>query len=65
MADLNLKSLHPSLVENDTKVSGCTIKSFTHDTGSGPVLAMVHGWPQSSFEYTHLHPGDSHIKISL
>ncbi|CAK4030073.1 Fluoroacetate dehalogenase [Lecanosticta acicola] len=55
MADQSLKTLHPFLQQNDTKVSsGGTVKSFTHDTGSGPVLCVVHGWPQSSYMWRHV-----------
>lgn len=54
MADQTLKDLHPFLQEQATKVSsGGTVKSFSHDHGSGPVLCMVHGYPQSSYMWRH------------
>jgi len=54
MADQNLQSLHPFLQTNSTTLSvGGVIKSFSHDTGSGPVLCLVHGWPQSSYMWRH------------
>jgi len=51
MATTNLKTIHPSLQENETKTSsGTTVKSFSHDNGSDVILCMVHGYPQSSYE---------------
>ncbi|KAF2160963.1 hypothetical protein M409DRAFT_70047 [Zasmidium cellare ATCC 36951] len=55
MADQTLKTIHPWLQENDTKVSsGGTVKSYSHDLGSGPVLCVVHGWPQSAYMWRHV-----------
>lgn len=52
MADQTLQSLHSFLKANDTKVSsGGTVKSYSHDHGSGAVLCMVHGYPENSFMY--------------
>jgi len=64
MADQTLKTLHSFLQENDSKVSSGTVKSYSHDNGSGPVLCMVHGWPQSSFMFRHI-VADLKDKISL
>ena len=50
MANSTLKTLHPWLQENDTKISsGASIKSFSHDNGSDAILCVVHGYPQSSY----------------
>lgn len=55
MADSTIQKLHSFLKQNDTKVSsGGTVKSYSHDHGSGDVLCMVHGYPESSFMYTIL-----------
>ncbi|KAF2723621.1 alpha/beta-hydrolase [Polychaeton citri CBS 116435] len=58
MADQNLRSLHPFLDSSTTTTTtasgACTIRSFSHDTGSGPILVLVHGWPQSSYMYRHI-----------
>ncbi|EGP90418.1 unnamed protein product [Zymoseptoria tritici ST99CH_1A5] len=65
MADQNLKSLHSFFKENDTKISsGGNVKSFSHDTGSGPILCMVHGWPESSYMWRHM-VADLKDEISL
>ncbi|WPG98884.1 Hypothetical protein R9X50_00168400 [Acrodontium crateriforme] len=57
MADASLKTLHPFLNEVDTKVSsGGTIRSYSHDTRSGPVLLLLHGYPQSSYMWRHIVP---------
>lgn len=50
MADVNLGTLITFLKSHTTQTSaGCTLKSYSHDTGSGPVLVMVHGYPQSAY----------------
>lgn len=50
MADQNLSTLHPFLKQQDTKVSsGGIVQNYSHDHGSGPVLCMVHGYPESSY----------------
>lgn len=65
MADQSLKSLHAFLQENTTQVSsGGKVVSYSHDHGSGPVLCMVHGWPQSSYMWRHV-VSDLKQKISL
>lgn len=52
MADQTVKTLHAFLRQQDTEVeSNVTVRSYTHDTGSGPVLCMVHGYPESSYMY--------------
>lgn len=52
MSDQTIKTLHSFLSENDTKVSSeGIVKSYSHDHGSGPVLCMVHGYPESSYMY--------------
>ncbi|KAK5119037.1 hypothetical protein LTR62_000248 [Meristemomyces frigidus] len=54
MADKSLLTIEPSLKQHDTKVSsGGTVRAFSHDTGSGPVLCLFHGWPQSSYMWRH------------
>lgn len=50
MANNTLKTLHPWLQENDTQISsGDSVKSYSHDNGSDPILCVVHGYPQSSY----------------
>ena len=50
MADDSLVTLDSSLKQHDTKVSsGGTVRAYSHDTGSGPVLCLVHGYPQSAY----------------
>nr|POF13937.1 fluoroacetate dehalogenase [Quercus suber] len=57
MASQTLATLHPWLQVNKTPVSsGGHITSFSHDTGTGPVLVLVHGWPQSSYMWRHTAP---------
>lgn len=51
MADATIKTVHSFLQEHTSKVSGCTVRSYIHDHGKGPVLAMVHGYPQSAYMY--------------
>jgi hypothetical protein len=51
MANSTLKTIHPWLQENTTETpSGATIKSYSHDNGSDPILCIVHGYPQSSYQ---------------
>ena len=51
MANSTLKMIHPWLQENTTDTpSGATIKSYSHDNGSDPILCIVHGYPQSSYQ---------------
>ncbi|CAK1360898.1 Fluoroacetate dehalogenase [Cercospora beticola] len=53
----NLSSLHPFLSKNETAVSsGGSVISYSHDLGSGPILVMVHGWPQTSYMWRHTAP---------
>lgn len=60
-----LSNLHPFLKQSTTPVStGGHVESFSHDTGSGPVLVMVHGWPQSSYMWRHTAPAFQN-RISL
>lgn len=56
MADQTIKTIHPFLQANTTKVSsGGTLKSYSHDQGgAGPVFCMVHGWPQSTYMWRHV-----------
>lgn len=55
MADQTLGTLHSFLQKNDTQTSsGGTVVSYSHDTGSGPVLCAVHGYPQSSYMWRHV-----------
>jgi len=54
---VTLSTLHPFLKRNSTKTpSGSTVVSYTHDTGKGPVLWLVHGYPQSAFIWRHVAP---------
>jgi pimeloyl-ACP methyl ester carboxylesterase len=56
MADQTIRTLHSFLHENHTILSsGGTVKSYSHDhANGGPILCMVHGWPQSSYIWRHL-----------
>ncbi|EMC98478.1 hypothetical protein BAUCODRAFT_32526 [Baudoinia panamericana UAMH 10762] len=50
--NLSLTTIDSDVIQHVTKTSsGCTVRSYSHDTGSGPVLCMVHGYPQSSYMY--------------
>ncbi|GAM90666.1 hypothetical protein ANO11243_087110 [Dothideomycetidae sp. 11243] len=54
---VTLSSVHGFLKRKETAVKSCPkVVSYTHDTGRGPVLMLVHGYPQSSFQWRHL-PG--------
>lgn len=63
-AELSVKSIHPFLQQNDTKTSsGCTIRSYSHpgpapssssSPQSGPIIALVHGYPYSSYMWRHV-----------
>ncbi|KAF2225797.1 alpha/beta hydrolase [Elsinoe ampelina] len=54
---ITLNSVHPWLKRNDTPVESCpNVVSYTHDTGSGPVLFLIHGYPQSAFIWRHVAP---------
>lgn len=54
-ATVSLATLDTSLQQQDTKVSsGGTVRSYSHDTGSGPVLCIVHGYPQSAYMYANI-----------
>jgi hypothetical protein len=48
---VDLKSLHPQLDKNFTETSsGSTVCSYTSDIGGdGPILTLIHGYPQSAF----------------
>ncbi|KAK4541013.1 hypothetical protein LTR36_008382 [Oleoguttula mirabilis] len=57
MADATLATIVPFLQAHETKASsGGIVKSYSHDTGSGPVLCMVHGYPQSAYMWRHVVP---------
>ncbi|KAH9827749.1 Fluoroacetate dehalogenase [Teratosphaeria destructans] len=57
MADVTLATILPFLRQNNTPVSsGGTVQSYTHDTASGPVLALVHGYPQTAYMWRHVAP---------
>ena len=49
MSEITLGTLLPELKSHTTESQGCTLKSYSHNTGSGPVLCMVHGYPQSAY----------------
>ncbi|KAF4551322.1 Hypothetical protein D9617_14g077800 [Elsinoe fawcettii] len=52
---ITLSTVHPWLKRNETSVDSCPkVVSYTHDTGSGPVLFLVHGYPQSAFIWRHV-----------
>ncbi|KAK5122125.1 hypothetical protein LTR85_004371 [Meristemomyces frigidus] len=57
MADATLATVVSFLQAHETKISsGGIVKSYSHDTGSGPVLCMVHGYPQSAYMWRHVVP---------
>ncbi|KAK5136912.1 hypothetical protein LTR08_001419 [Meristemomyces frigidus] len=57
MADATLATIVPFLNSHSTKTSsGCVVKSYSHDTGSGPILCLVHGYPQSAYMWRHMAP---------
>lgn len=52
MGDRTLRTLHSFLKENNSRVSSdVTVKSYSHDHGFGPVLCMVHGYPESAYMF--------------
>ncbi|GAB7354147.1 hypothetical protein MBLNU459_g4706t1 [Dothideomycetes sp. NU459] len=54
---INLSTLHSFLSRNSTPTSqGGTVVSYSHDIGNGPVLWLVHGYPQSAYIFRHLAP---------
>lgn len=54
---VNLKTIHSFLARNETSTSsGSTVVSYSHDLGKGPVLWLVHGYPQSAYIFRHLIP---------
>ncbi|KAG2161328.1 hypothetical protein VTO58DRAFT_110190 [Aureobasidium pullulans] len=62
----NLESLSALAVERhvSTTPSGSTVTSYAKDLGEGPVLWLVHGYPQSAYIWRHLIP-QLQNKISL
>ncbi|KAI6864796.1 alpha/beta hydrolase [Hortaea werneckii] len=56
MSEITLGTLLPELRSHTTESQGCALKSYSHDTGSGPVLCMVHGYPQSAYMWRHVVP---------
>ncbi|QIW94770.1 hypothetical protein AMS68_000288 [Peltaster fructicola] len=57
MASVDLLSLHPFLKKQTTENnSGGIVHSYSHDHGSGVILCMVHGYPQSSYMWRHVVP---------
>ena len=47
---VNLSTLHSYLDRKETATtSGSTVVSYSHDLGDGPVLWLVHGYPQSAY----------------
>lgn len=52
---VNLSTVHGFLKpQSTTTESGSTVVSYTHDLGQGPVLWLVHGYPQSAFIFRHV-----------
>jgi pimeloyl-ACP methyl ester carboxylesterase len=52
-----IKSIYPNLIQNLTQTSsGSTVCSYTSDLGSGPILTLIHGYPQSAFIWRHVIP---------
>ncbi|KAK3312639.1 alpha/beta hydrolase [Apodospora peruviana] len=56
---LETKSFYPSLQRNVTPTScGSQLVSYSSDIGSkdGPILMLIHGYPQSAFIWRHIVP---------
>ncbi|KAF2148251.1 alpha/beta-hydrolase [Myriangium duriaei CBS 260.36] len=52
---ITLSTVHPFLKCNETAVESCSkVVSYSHDTGKGPVLLLIHGYPQSAFIWRHV-----------
>lgn len=53
-----MEKLFPELNQQDTKTSsGCTVRSYSHHhPNGGPVLCLVHGYPQSAYMWRHVVP---------
>ncbi|KAG9562993.1 alpha/beta hydrolase, partial [Aureobasidium melanogenum] len=62
----NLEGLHNLHVKRDVTPtsSGSTVVSYAKDLGEGPVLWLVHGYPQSAYIWRHIIP-QLQDKISL
>ncbi|KAK5659481.1 hypothetical protein OQA88_682 [Cercophora sp. LCS_1] len=62
---LEARNFFPALQRNVTPTpSGSTVISYTSDLGTGPILTLIHGYPQSAFIWRHIVPLLS-SKISL
>ena len=53
-----IKNIYPHLKQNLTSTSsGSTVCSYTSDLGNnGPILTLIHGYPQSAFIWRHVIP---------
>lgn len=48
---VTLSTVHSYLKRHETTTSSGIIVSYDHDLGEGPVLWLVHGYPQSAYMY--------------
>jgi len=47
---IETRNFFPALQRNVTPTaSGSTLVSYTSDLGTGPILTLIHGYPQSAF----------------
>ena len=52
---VRLDTKHSFLKRHEVETSaGSTVVSYSHDTGDGPVLWLLHGYPQSAFIWRHV-----------
>jgi hypothetical protein len=63
----NLESLSALHVkrQSSTTPSGSTVISYTKDLGHGPVLWLVHGYPQSAYMYVSIFPSFMSLVLLL
>jgi pimeloyl-ACP methyl ester carboxylesterase len=54
---MTIKNIYPQLTQHITPTSsGSTVCSYTSDLGTGPILTLIHGYPQSAFIWRHVIP---------
>lgn len=52
-----IKSVHPTLKQDIVSTaSGSKVSCYSSDLGNGPILILIHGYPQSSFEWRYMIP---------
>lgn len=49
------RHFYPELRRNETQTaSGSKVVSYIVDRGEGPIMMLIHGYPQSAFEWRHV-----------